>query len=921
MLLHTARVRRRGSVLPLVVVCLVALVGLVALAIDVGMMMVARTQCQNAADAAAMVGARSLTGDLSTNNNYAGAGPAAVAAAGTNQILSQPVQPGQVSVTIGSYSYDPVSGGFVIHPSSKDPNENWTLVEATVSYTGSTFFGGVFSMTAYNLSATATAAHRPRDVALINDFSGSMRFDSMLAAPHGGTRVQSMNNEPVYPLFGHYSNTAAAALSYTGNYQVASGEIMGQSNDFLTTTDGPPVLNDFYQDSSPYGTSTPAFSAAPDSYATAPAGTNYLKITNNTGATYATDVKDVVGSTTRNPAWELDGYAAFPLGNMNGKTDYSSAPFAGYTEGPRYWGKTFVVWPPDPRAGPVTAAQVPTFLADFGFTAAQLSSNQVKGIYMVTSTPGSSNWPWATQAALSNYLQTKVGLTTGDPKYQQILRLHNRPMCDWRAQFFFKSDGVTPVNDNTLLWDSGGNWYPPRDSAGNSHYRINYNAILNWIKNTGPNPFPPQLRAGGVLYYDSIPSTIDNSSFPPTDSNQRFWKEYIDEVLGLQQTGGTASSPVYSVVTQYCGYGDDFSWGTVQVTAPPTGSNAPSMNYLDNPRRPRVHFWFGPMSLLDFTGNYNLGRFWWPGTTHESPTWQCKIGMQAALRDMQQNHPNDHVAQIFFSSPKTAYNGSGFYNQARVPLGLDYTRMQNSLWFSPRVIANKTPEIRPYDNSGLDILDVPRANGGTCYSMPLMLAYNQFSSNPALQTYATSPAPEGQAGGNGRRGAQKLIIFETDGMVNTTAQASFTNAGAYNSYYNVRLQDGTSAAANEYPTNVTGNVALATTQATNIATQICALDTAASPGYSTSRKPALIHCIAFGSLFDPTNGSSYKTNALNLLQNLQFIGGQAGGEQTTASTPLASYKIIVGPYNTRITNLQQAFSTIMQSGVSVSLLQ
>ena len=33
----------------------------------------------------------------------------------------------------------------------------------------------------------------------------------------------------------------------------------------------------------------------------------------------------------------------------------------------------------------------------------------------------------------------------------------------------------------------------------------------------------------------------------------------------------------------------------------------------------------------------------------------------------------------------------------------------------------------------------------------------------------------------------------------------------------------------------------------------------------------LIHCIAFGSLFDTSNTSSYKTNSLDLLQNLQFI--------------------------------------------------
>ena len=143
-------------------------------------------------------------------------------------------------------------------------------------------------------------------------------------------------------------------------------------------------------DATAYGTSTPAFTAASTGYASTPGGTNYLMITNNTGATYATSVYDVIGSTSRNVGWELDGYANFPTGNMSGKTDYSSAPFAGYTQGPNYWGKTFFVWPVDPRAGPVTAAQVPTYLSDFGFTSTQLSTAAVQGIYQVTSTPGST---------------------------------------------------------------------------------------------------------------------------------------------------------------------------------------------------------------------------------------------------------------------------------------------------------------------------------------------------------------------------------------------------------------------------------------------------------------------------------------------------------------------------------------------------
>ena len=65
-------------------------------------------------------------------------------------------------------------------------------------------------------------------------------------------------------------------------------------------------------------------------------------------------------------------------------------------------------------------------------------------------------------------------------------------------------DSVTPVNDDTALWEfSNGNWLQP---SGN--YIINYKAILSWLSNTGANPFPAQLRSGNILYYtrDSPPT-------------------------------------------------------------------------------------------------------------------------------------------------------------------------------------------------------------------------------------------------------------------------------------------------------------------------------------------------------------------------------------------------------------------------------
>src|SRR6478736_322776 len=98
--------RRDGAVLPLVTVCLVGLVGFVALAIDVGMMAVARTQAQSAADVAALAGARALDGK-SANNNKVNAEAEAVEAATSNSILATKIKAAQVTLAkAGVYRYD-----------------------------------------------------------------------------------------------------------------------------------------------------------------------------------------------------------------------------------------------------------------------------------------------------------------------------------------------------------------------------------------------------------------------------------------------------------------------------------------------------------------------------------------------------------------------------------------------------------------------------------------------------------------------------------------------------------------------------------------------------------------------------------------------------------------------------------------------
>ena len=235
--------------------------------------------------------------------------------------------------------------------------------------------------------------------------------------------------------------------------------------------------------------------------------------------------------------------------------------------------------------------------------------------------------------------------------------------------------------------------------------------------------------------------------------------------------------------------------------------------------------------------------------------------------------------------------------------------IQDVLWYPPATVGNPNATVTPYDANNVE---VPRAFGSTCYSYPLMLAYNQFSGNTTLQTYS-SGQQTGDAGGMGRKGAQKTIIFETDGAPNTTASAGFTSLGPYNSYYNIRYNY-SNPGGSEYPTNVNsrGDLdATVTNQILTICNQLCAPDTAGVPGYSSGSKKVKLHCIGFGPYFAP--GSGQAAAATSFLNQMQIAGNVTDG--------MPDYKIIYGSQSDVITKLQKAFQKIMQDGIQVTLIQ
>jgi hypothetical protein len=944
-----AHTQRRGAILPLVVISLVALLGLVALGIDIGLVVVAKTQAQNAADVAAMTGVRCIDGSPSGNLTTANA--TGMAAAQSNFILGNPVQAASVTLTPGYYYYNQTSQTFTPVLSAPTPPDIYNLMQATVSQGSPSAFARIFGISTLNVTATATATHRPRDIAIVLDYSGSMNNESDLWNNEGylGTANNSPNSTDTnVPLFGHYSSASATM------YTTSSDTRVGKCNITQTVLGVPPLVNDFFQNNR--GSSgIQAFSAAPSSYGTTPAGDNYLLTTQNTGASYAQTVSQIVSNTTKDMAFELDGYDAY-VSNLTNQTDYSTGNYKGYTQGPAYFGETFFIWPPDPRAGTTSSAtqvskdMVRDLLVAQGYLSSDvddtiavssLTARQklIQGIFRNTGIPGAATWSsrypvTATSiTALQTYLLTvprsTSSSTSGSPflaggltttttgqvqpqTYEKICRLFNRPNMDWRGRFFFEANGTTPLDDNNMLWDSSGNWLPPV-SGSTVNYKINYAAILQWIK-AAPNPFPNQLRGGNILYYDSIPNDVPASCYDWTQSNssitsggsnynERFWKEYIDWTLGVwKDPFGNLQTPQHPA----CSIGPDFAWGTVAINGKPTtvpgGFYAPTyMNYTDNPQRPRHRGWFGPMTMIQFMSD--TGQF--PGTAHDISMIAGRLGVHGALLDIQQNHPNDLVSLVLFSRPRITGEPTevGAFSQAQISLSRDYPTMINALYYPPN--STGASDVRPWDPNGAQ---TPRPHGdytaNTATQYGFMVAYNQFSSSSTLRAAST--------GGNGRKGAQRLIILETDGMANVALNVGFTNNGPNTSYYNISSTD-TITTGGGTPGQV----------AQDAANRLCAPGTGSSysPGFATPNKAVILHCIAFGAIFEPDASGSEASNAIALMQALSTIGGTQFPASVTSYSDPNFYKICTGTLSQRQSKLQTAFSKVVDDGVSVVMVR
>lgn len=989
---------RRGIVLPLFALWIVILFCFIALAVDLGLMALARGQCQEAADAAALAGARSLDGRTTTGNpsNFNGASTSARTAAGYNSILGTQIDsataasPLQVKVEIGQYYYDPTAnsldddgsgskkGKFTpVNPANLSTTlpldsaggtdgNSYSLVRVTVNsgapkkFVFGQFFNllpGGSGQTTFQTNAVATAAHRPRDVGIAVDLSGSMGSDTgwrQIFRSQGGrydgkpsrTGTYGGVNDTIWPRFGHYSSTASWQARFES----------GVNTDNLTRTigDDPACILDFYSHDSTSESVTPtvAFSSAGNTTNPCIAGDNPPYVNGST-SNYGATVNDVCGGTTNHGQ----------LGNRDPYQTSGANSWKGFTRGPGYWGITFWMWPPN---------------------------------------------------------------VTDNAK-------------DWR-QRFFRTDNYAatrvPVRDNAKLYSSGtastsGLWRPPVEGSNAVNYYVDYDAIMSWIFEVESNAagmlntkiFPDRLRSGRVMYYSAKPDprnattglsisknltriygyapvfdTFENltgnvsglapdgttvRSLSPQDRlNMRFWKEYIDYVLMIRQVGSDHtlsaswenardwtsnpnphnSSPANNVCWKLL-HGNstgnpEIAWGSVRITDQDwhAGNYATNNRWnTDNPQRPPLQFWFGPLSMVDFCTNCaHFGH--WNGNMHQAQMWIAKSAIDNALGNMAISHPNDYVTMAFYSHGAVATGGAGGgaaafaadgrFNRIRAPLGPNFARLRGALWYPPAAMTHLTDTTQWKNVSIYDIENLkesPYARGLTHYTLALQLIYNQFSSNRTneLMDYSTDAtgttydpgtqnagtvipgaplagALPGESGGLGRRGAQKIIIFESDGVPTVTSSTNnFVSRTNSTGYYRVRAGG---AGRQELPASTTYDFISAPPPSgtvSNIMTvvnQILADE--ASGGFKVSaRKPVLLHTLFFVS-------TENADGATSTLRTMQAASGTQEPNPTDASQPLADYKIIDGAdADAKKIKLQNAFNRILNDGVQLSLIE
>ena len=210
--------------MPLLALTIMMLLGFLALAIDLSMLAIAKTQVQQAADLVAPMAARSLNGNSSANYNQTEATTNAQNVLSYNVVLGNSISSSQLTLSYGSYDYSQSTQSFAASFPALSGSTT-TAVSATVTAsTISPAFGQLLGATVLpSVTGTAQAVHRPRDIALVMDLSGSMRMGTCLGFDFYPTTRSTNNPDSLVPTYGQYSSSSAVMQGTSSNRTSGSG--------------------------------------------------------------------------------------------------------------------------------------------------------------------------------------------------------------------------------------------------------------------------------------------------------------------------------------------------------------------------------------------------------------------------------------------------------------------------------------------------------------------------------------------------------------------------------------------------------------------------------------------------------------------------------------------------------------------------
>ena len=173
--------RRRGVVVVLVAVLLVAFFGLAALSVDIGMLYSTQAELQRSADAAALAAAAEL-GTTAAEDPEEMVREAATHYASLNTALTADVGT-DAEIILGHSAYNHATGKFAFEANVEPTDAVKIKLRRTDGSNAGAVrlaFGKLFGVEKRGLEASAAAVLIPRDIAVVIDLSNSMNWDSQL---------------------------------------------------------------------------------------------------------------------------------------------------------------------------------------------------------------------------------------------------------------------------------------------------------------------------------------------------------------------------------------------------------------------------------------------------------------------------------------------------------------------------------------------------------------------------------------------------------------------------------------------------------------------------------------------------------------------------------------------------------------------